>query len=71
MINYLADVRALLAEQAHDELAAVSGQDFGKDQAAWSHWLESEGDNLTPVPWKAPTDPLASWDETILVEEPA
>jgi hypothetical protein len=65
LINYLTDVRALLAEQAHDELVAVSGQDFGKDQTAWSQWLELEGDALKPVPWLAPTEAVAAWGETI------
>lgn len=66
LINYLTDVRSLLAEQAHDELVAISGQDFGKDPVAWSQWLESEGDRLRPVPWDASLEPVASWGETIL-----
>jgi ribulose 1,5-bisphosphate synthetase/thiazole synthase len=68
LINYLNDVRAILAEQAHDELIAVSGQDFGKDAAAWTQWLEAEGDHLKPAPWSAPTDPYAAWGEVVLKE---
>jgi hypothetical protein len=67
LINYLDDVRALLAEHAHDHLVAVAGQDFGKDAAAWTHWLEMEGDTLRPVPWPEPPDPVKAWSETILV----
>jgi hypothetical protein len=66
LINYLNDVRANLAEHAHDHLVAVTGQDFGNDTAAWSQWLEMEGDHLKPVPWLEPTDPVAAWGERIL-----
>jgi hypothetical protein len=69
LINYLADVRGLLAEQAHDELVAISGLDFGKDPASWSQWLEAEGDRLKPVPWDAPLEPVAAWGETVLTEQ--
>jgi len=68
LINYLNDVRALLAEQAHDELIAISGQDFGKDAAAWTQWLEAEGDHLKPTPWSALTDACAAWGEVVLEE---
>jgi len=67
LINYLDDVRTLLAEHAHDHLVAVAGQDFGKDAAAWTHWLEMEGDTLQPVPWPEPPDPVKAWGETILI----
>ena len=69
LMNYLTDVRSLLAEQAHDELVAISGQDFGKNPAAWGQWLEVEGDRLKPVPWDAPLDPVAAWGETVLTVE--
>lgn len=36
---YLDDVRALLAERAHDELIDLTGVDLGKDAQAWSTWL--------------------------------
>ncbi|HYH11315.1 MAG TPA: FAD-dependent oxidoreductase, partial [Thermomicrobiales bacterium] len=35
LIDYLADVRALLAERAHSELIDLTGQDFGKRAGAW------------------------------------
>jgi flavin-dependent dehydrogenase len=66
LINYLNDVRTILAEHAHDHLVAATGQDFGKDVAAWSQWLEMEGETLQPVPWSEPTDPVKAWGETVL-----
>lgn len=39
LIAYLDDVRALLAEQAHSELADMTGIDLGKDRLAWTRWL--------------------------------
>jgi hypothetical protein len=35
LIDYLDDARALLAEQAHDHLTAITGLDLGKESAAW------------------------------------
>jgi hypothetical protein len=66
LIDYLNDVRANLAEQAHDHLVAVTGEDWYNDTAAWSQWLELHGDDLEPVPWVEPTDPMAAWGERIL-----
>lgn len=70
LINYLNDARALLAEQAHDELVAISGCDFDKDAAAWGEWLESAGESLPPVPWSSPPEPTAAWNETVLRKAP-
>jgi hypothetical protein len=70
LINYLNDVRALLAEQAHSELIAISGLDFGKDPRQWSQWLEQNGDRLQPVPWSMPSDAVVAWHETVLIAEP-
>jgi hypothetical protein len=67
LISYLNDVRALLAEHAHTELRSITGQDFGKDAAAWSQWLEEEADALQPRPWHGPTDPIRAWDESIYI----
>ena len=67
LIDYLRDVRALLAEQAHSELIRISGQDLGKDMSAWSHWLEQNGETLKPAPWSAPSEAVAAWDEPVLV----
>ncbi|HEU5139652.1 MAG TPA: FAD-dependent oxidoreductase [Bacillales bacterium] len=50
LIGYLTDVRALLAEQAHKELASISGKDFGKDARLWTEWLEEVKDDLQPCP---------------------
>jgi hypothetical protein len=50
LITYLDDTRALLAEHAHDELVAITGQDFGKDAAAWTRWLAAAGGALAPRP---------------------
>ena len=66
LINYLDDVRTLLAEHAHAELVAIAGQDLGKNMSAWGQWLEREGDELDPVLWAGPTDPVAAWDEVML-----
>jgi hypothetical protein len=68
LISYLRDLRAIMAEHAHTELCAISGQDFGKDPAAWSEWLEQQGDGLEPQPWLQPTDPMRVWQETICVD---
>jgi hypothetical protein len=35
LIEYLDDVRAPLAEQAHSHLIDITGQNFGKDRQAW------------------------------------
>jgi hypothetical protein len=40
VIDYLTDIRGFLARSAHEELAALSGHDFGYDTQAWSRWLE-------------------------------
>jgi len=48
-------------------LVAVTGEDHGKDVAAWSQWLEEEGEPLQPVPWSEPTEPVQTWWQTILV----
>ena len=50
LIAYLGDNRALLAEQAHANLARISGQSLGKDSAAWSAWLEGARASLAPRP---------------------
>ena len=68
LINYLDDVRTLLAEHAHAELVAIAGEDLGKNVAAWGQWLEREGDELAPVPWTGPTDPVAAWQKETLIE---
>ena len=71
LISYLTDSRALLAEHAHTELAAITGENHGKDAQAWSRWLEFNGDDLRPAPWRPATDPVSAWGETILLPQPA
>ena len=65
LIDYLADVRAMLSEHAHSELAAITGQDFGKDVNAWQAW--AEGQDFKPTPWREPSDPVVNWGGEILV----
>ena len=69
LIGYLQDVRALLAEHAHGELVAISGRDFGKDATAWGQWLEEASDDLQPVPWQAPSEPVMAWDQKLLIQK--
>jgi len=69
LINYLNDARGLLAEQAHDELIAITGQDFGKDVNAWTEWLEAEGEFLKPKPWEGKTEAQAVWGKELLTTE--
>jgi hypothetical protein len=49
LIAYLGDVRRLLAAGAHDELIALSGEDFGKDENAWAAWLAGQ-ERIGPCP---------------------
>lgn len=71
LISYLMDGRALLAEHAHTELTAITGEDYGKDVQAWSRWLEDHGDALPPKPWRPPTEAQQAWHDVILVPETA
>jgi ribulose 1,5-bisphosphate synthetase/thiazole synthase len=69
LMSYLNDSRALLAEHAHSELVAITGEDHGKDVQAWSRWLEFNGDDLQPKPWRPATDAVQSWQETMLMTQ--
>ncbi len=69
LIDYLSDARGLLAEQAHDELTAITGMDFGKDVKAWTEWLEAEGESLTPKPWDGPNEAQTVWGKELLTTE--
>lgn len=61
LVNYLDDARSLLAEHAHSELKAISGQDLGKDAEAWHRWLARQKFNLPVKPWKELTEPKRAW----------
>jgi len=50
VIDYLTDNRGFLARSAHEELCALSNQDFGYDPQAWSHWLEEA--TVAPIKYK-------------------
>lgn len=64
LIAYLADSRAILAEQAHAELVAVTGQDFGKEGQAWAKWLVGARHTLRPCPYREQLD-MPAEDEAI------
>jgi len=50
LIEYLDDMRAVLAEFAHGALVKITDLDFGKDKEKWTHWLKSNENDLRPVP---------------------
>jgi len=56
LISYLDDNRALLAEFAHKSLAALTGEDYGKDSSVWSVWLAEAGSPLRPCPLSKRSD---------------
>ncbi|MFY0652445.1 MAG: FAD-dependent oxidoreductase [Cyclobacteriaceae bacterium] len=49
LIEYLDDMRAVLAGFAHISLVKVTNEDFGKDKDKWKNWLRRNEINLTPV----------------------
>ncbi len=66
LTSYLEDVRASLAEHAHEELMALTGQDYGKDVSTWLDWLELARDGLGSKPLDTIVEPIAAWSETYL-----
>ncbi len=68
LVDYLDDVRTLLAEHAHSELTSITGQDFGKDGNAWQAWLAANKQILAPKPWPGDTDAVKAWTQDILVD---
>ena len=50
LVEYLDDVRATLAEYAHTTLNRITRQDFGKDRARWSKWIETLPGRIPPTP---------------------
>ncbi len=68
LIDYLQDARAIHAEHAHTELINITGEDFGKNQARWSDWLEQYGENLPCAPFTEVSDPVKAWSEEIQID---
>ena len=56
LVRYLDDDRALLAEQAHSRLTALTGVDLGKDGPAWRRHLAAAGPPR-PAPLPPAHDP--------------
>ena len=52
LIEYLDDMRAVLAEFAHNALVKITDLDYGKDKGKWSDWLEKNINKLEPVSLK-------------------
>ena len=50
LVEYLDDTRAVLAEYAHTTLNRLTRQDFGKDGARWSKWIETLPPQGPPCP---------------------
>jgi len=48
LIEYLDDMRAVLAEFAHDTLVKITNRDFGKVKGDWKNWLARNKANLKP-----------------------
>ncbi|WP_276356542.1 FAD-dependent oxidoreductase [Cohnella caldifontis] len=69
LISYLDDVRALLSEHAHAELASISERDFGKDPCAWSNWLDAasqaQAGAMPPCPFQTRYDRVS--DSSVLL----
>ena len=49
LIEYLDDMRAVLAEFAHGTLVKITGKDFGKNKTKWTEWLNTIENRLEPV----------------------
>jgi len=49
LIEYLDDMRAVLAGFAHISLVKVTNEDFGKDKDKWKKWLRRNEISLVPV----------------------
>jgi hypothetical protein len=50
LIEYLDDMRAVLAEFAHTTLIRITNQDFGKNKLGWSAYVNSITGSFKPVP---------------------
>ena len=50
LIEYLDDMRAVLAEFAHTALIRITNQDFGKNKLEWTAYVNSITGSFKPVP---------------------
>ncbi|TLX72316.1 hypothetical protein E9993_18575 [Labilibacter sediminis] len=48
LIEYLDDMRAILAEFTHDTLLKITNHDFGKVKGDWEYWLARNKANFKP-----------------------
>lgn len=68
LIRYLTDARALLAEHAHSELRAITGEDFGKDSERWQEWLSTSDGWRSPRPVMEQNEAVTAWNEVMLCD---
>jgi hypothetical protein len=50
LIEYLDDVRAVLAGFANSTLVKITNKDFGKNKSEWNKWLSINESSFKPVP---------------------
>jgi len=50
LVEYLDDVRAVLAGFANSTLTKITGKDFGKNQTEWKKWIQSNAAGFKPQP---------------------
>jgi flavin-dependent dehydrogenase len=50
LIEYLDDMRAVLAEFAHTTLIRITNHDFGKNKNEWTGYVNAINDSFKPVP---------------------
>ena len=50
LVEYLDDVRAVLAEFANSTLVKITNTDFGKNKQEWNNWLSLNESSYKPVP---------------------
>jgi len=50
LVEYLDDVRAVLAGFANSTLTKITGKDFGKNKTEWKNWIQSNAAGFKPQP---------------------
>jgi hypothetical protein len=50
LIEYLDDVRAVLAGFANSTLVKITSKDFWKNKSEWNNWLSLNESSFKPVP---------------------